>query len=68
MDFGHTPRMKEMQAKVRAFMDENVWPADAEYQRIVATHAYPEELIDRLGGFGQWTHGKNKTFCFRFRF
>ncbi|PHP67782.1 acyl-CoA dehydrogenase [Zhengella mangrovi] len=48
MDFGYTPRMKDLQAKVRAFMDDHVWPADAEYQRIVATHAYPENLIDGL--------------------
>lgn len=48
MDFGYTPRMKELQAKVRTFMDDHVQPADAEYHRIAATGVYPEELIDGL--------------------
>ena len=48
MDFAYTPRMKDLQAKVSDFMDRRVWPADAEYSRIVETRAYPEALIDGL--------------------
>ncbi|MCG2841672.1 acyl-CoA dehydrogenase family protein [Sandaracinobacter sp. RS1-74] len=32
MDFDYTPRMKEMQERVRAFMDEHVYPNEARYE------------------------------------
>lgn len=48
MDFAYTTRMKELQAKLEAFMEAHVWPADEEYRRIADSGAYPEALIDGL--------------------
>jgi acyl-CoA dehydrogenase len=48
MDFDHTPRVKDMTARLRDFMAAHVWPANEEYHRIVETGAYPEALIDGL--------------------
>lgn len=48
MDFSYTPRVKDLCARLQAFMDNHVHPANAEYHRIVETGAYPEALIDGL--------------------
>ena len=48
MDFEYTPKTKELQARLTAFMQDHVIPAEAEYQRIVKSGAYPEALIDGL--------------------
>ena len=32
MNFDYTPRMKELQERVRAFMDEHVYPNEARYE------------------------------------
>lgn len=48
MDFAYTPRVKDLQARLTAFMEAHVYPADAEYGRIVAAGQYPEALIDGL--------------------
>lgn len=48
MDFDHSPRVKDLRARLQDFMTAHVWPADAEYHRIVASGAYPEDLIDAL--------------------
>ena len=48
MDFDYSPRVKELSARLGAFMAEHVWPANAEYAAIVERGEYPETLIDGL--------------------
>ena len=48
MDFAYTPKVKDLQARLQAFMDTHVWPANADYERIVGEGKYPEALIDGL--------------------
>jgi acyl-CoA dehydrogenase len=48
MDFAYTPRVQDLRARLLAFMDAHVWPADAAYQRIAGEGRYPEALIDGL--------------------
>ncbi len=39
MNFEHSPRARELIARLQAFMDEHVQPAEAEFERQVAVHA-----------------------------
>jgi len=48
MDFGYSPRVKELRTKLQSFMDTEVWPLNVEFQRIAETGAYPEALVDEL--------------------
>jgi acyl-CoA dehydrogenase len=48
MDFEFTQKVKDLCEQMRDFMDSHVWPANSEYERIVAERQYPEELIDGL--------------------
>lgn len=48
MDFDYSPRVKELRKKLQAFMDAEVWPMNADFQRIADTGAYPEALVDEL--------------------
>jgi acyl-CoA dehydrogenase len=38
MDFGYSPRTQELQQRVRAFMDEHVYPAEAQYAAEIAAN------------------------------
>ena len=48
MDFEYTPRVQELTGRLRAFIDAQVAPAEAEWYRIVAEGRYPEALVDGL--------------------
>lgn len=48
MNFEYSPRVLEMSEKLNKFMDDHVWPAQKEYESIVAEDRYPEALIDGL--------------------
>jgi acyl-CoA dehydrogenase len=48
MDFEPTERVREMRLRLQDFMDQHVWPANGEYEQIVAEGLYPEELVDGL--------------------
>lgn len=48
MDFDYSPRVKELRKTLQAFMDAEVWPMNADFQRIADTGAYPEALVDEL--------------------
>lgn len=48
MDFAYTQKVKDLQACLQSFMDEHVWPANAEYERQVQAGQFPEALIDGL--------------------
>ena len=46
MDFAYSPRTQELQAKVTAFMDQHVYPAEARYA---------EELRANTAAGKRWT-------------
>lgn len=54
MDFDYSPKTKELQARVLRFMDEHIYPAEAEYARELAAHTAagrrwtPLPVIERL--------------------
>lgn len=48
MDFEYTPKVKELELRLQAFMAAHIWPANAAYTREVAAGRYPEALIDAL--------------------
>ena len=48
MDFDYSPRVKDLLARLRAFMDAEVRPADPAYQAAVDRGDYPIDLIDGL--------------------
>ncbi|WP_413802612.1 acyl-CoA dehydrogenase family protein [Streptomyces iranensis] len=61
MDFGHSPRASELQDRMRSFMDEHVFPAEATYDRQLAEgddpHALPPvmaELKAKARAEGLW--------------
>ncbi len=78
MDFEYTPRMKEMQERVRAFMDEHVYPNEARYEDEAAKgerwKVIPviEELKPKARAAGLWnmfvppTHGGKPVHHFEF--
>ncbi|MBI0293596.1 acyl-CoA dehydrogenase family protein [Streptomyces sp. PRKS01-29] len=44
MDFGYSPRASELQGRMRSFMDEYVFPAEATYDRQLAEGKNPHAL------------------------
>lgn len=48
MDFAYTQKVKDLQHALQSFMDQHVWPANAEYEALVHAGTYPEALIDGL--------------------
>ncbi|WP_326809067.1 acyl-CoA dehydrogenase family protein [Streptomyces sp. NBC_01186] len=61
MDFGFSPRASELQGRMRSFMDEHVFPAEAVHDRQLAEaddpHAVPPvmtELKDKARAEGLW--------------
>ncbi|MGW7689079.1 acyl-CoA dehydrogenase family protein [Streptomyces asiaticus] len=61
MDFGYSPRASELQDRMRSFMDEHVFPAEATYDRQLAEgddpHALPPvmaELKAKARAEGLW--------------
>ena len=78
MNFDYTPRMKELQERVRAFMDEHVYPNEARYEeeahRGERWKVIPviEELKPKARAAGLWnmfvppTHGGEPLHHFHF--
>ena len=64
MDFTYSPRVKELQARLHAFMDEHVYAAEARFHEEVAANkargngwvptAVMEELKDKARAAGLW--------------
>ncbi len=58
MDFEYSPKVTELQGRLREFMNQHVIPADAEWQRQVAAGLQPppivEELKTRARAVGLW--------------
>ncbi|MBI3674876.1 MAG: acyl-CoA dehydrogenase family protein, partial [Rhizobiales bacterium] len=48
MDFAYSPKVQELQARLRAFMQEHVIPADKAWSESAAKHIHPTALIDGL--------------------
>ena len=48
MDFAYPEPVQQQLARLRAFLVERVEPADADYQRVAASGAYPLALVDAL--------------------
>lgn len=48
MDFAYTPKVRDLQARLSTFMAAHVWPANAEYERLVQQGTFPEALLDGL--------------------
>ena len=48
MDFAYSARVEELRAKLQAFMDAHVQPADAAWKHEVEAGRYPSELVDDL--------------------
>ncbi|MFC0280007.1 acyl-CoA dehydrogenase family protein [Falsigemmobacter intermedius] len=48
MDFAYTPKVRDLQARLTTFMEAHVYPAAAEYERLVSEGIFPEALLDGL--------------------
>ena len=48
MDFAHAPRVVQLQAQVRRFLDDLVLPANAQWQRYAAAGLYPLDVLEPL--------------------
>jgi acyl-CoA dehydrogenase len=48
MDFEHSPRAKEMRARLQRFMDDLVLPSLADWQRYADAGVYPLDVIEPL--------------------
>ena len=48
MDFEYSPKVKDLIVQLEAFMKAHVYPADVEWQKIVAAGEFPEKLVDDL--------------------
>ncbi len=48
MDFEYTPKVRQLRAKLQAFMHAHVLPADAEWNRIAERGEYPLSVIEPL--------------------
>jgi len=48
MDFAFTPRVEELRTRVRAFMEERVLPANAQWHRDVEAGIYPPPVVEEL--------------------
>jgi acyl-CoA dehydrogenase len=58
MDFAYSAKLEELRARLQAFMDAHVQPADAQWREEVEAGRYPLALIDglkaRAKGEGLW--------------
>jgi acyl-CoA dehydrogenase len=58
MDFDYSDRVRGLQKQVRAFLDDHILPANAEWQRIAESGAHPlaivDDLKDRARAQGLW--------------
>ncbi len=78
MDFDYSPRMKEMQERLRAFMDEHIYPNEARYEEEVSNGErwkvieVIEELKPKARAAGLWnmfvppSHGGEPLHHFHF--
>lgn len=48
MDFAYTPKVRDLQARLTTFMEAHVYPAAADYERLVSEGIFPEALLDGL--------------------
>lgn len=48
MDFAYTPKVRDLQARLTTFMEAHVYPAAAEYEKLVSEGIFPEALLDGL--------------------
>lgn len=48
MQFQYSEKTQQLQRQVRQFMDEQVLPRHAEFERIAATGAYPTAVVEQL--------------------
>ncbi|RRH78186.1 acyl-CoA dehydrogenase family protein [Falsigemmobacter faecalis] len=48
MDFAYSPKVRDLEARLKAFMAEHIQPANAEYERLVGEGVFPEALLDGL--------------------
>ena len=48
MDFAYTGKVRELQHRMQAFIDDHVLPANAEWHRIADEGRYPLEIVDDL--------------------
>lgn len=48
MDFEFSPKVKELQSRLRAFMDHYVIPADEQWRRQVAAGPHPPPIVEEL--------------------
>ena len=48
MDFAHSPRSIDLQARLRRFLDDLVLPENAQWQRFAAAGVYPLDVIEPL--------------------
>ena len=48
MDFAHSPRVVQLQVRVRRFLDDLVLPANAQWLRYAAAGVYPLDVIEPL--------------------
>ena len=48
MDFAHSPRVTELQTRVRRFLDDLVLPENPQWQRYAAAGVYPLDVIEPL--------------------
>jgi acyl-CoA dehydrogenase len=48
MDFGFTPRIQDLQARVQRFMDDLVLPSNRDWQRYADAGYYPSDVVEPL--------------------
>lgn len=48
MDFGFSPRIQELQARVQRFMDDLVLPSNRDWQRYADAGYYPSDVVEPL--------------------
>ena len=48
MDFAYSPRVEELRAKLKAFMDQRVLPANKRWHRDVESGIYPPPVVEEL--------------------
>ena len=54
MDFSYSPKVEEMRARVRDFIDRYVLPHNLQWHREVAEGRYPLQLIEDLKALAKW--------------
>src|SRR5690606_36149513 len=53
MDFEYSDKVKALQARLTAFMQGHVYPADAEFRARAEGGEFPLEIVQRLKGLAQ---------------